>query len=182
MANFIDKSYFVADIMLVKGDYDNIESYITRFEKDVLTYLLGYELYAALVDGAANEPYKSLLNGEVYEISQNGKTKKVKWAGLKNTDLSSLIAYYVYCEYLRNKVVSIQQVGAVLSKQENSSIASILGKIFSAWTRFEELYGYYGQSPLIPSAYNYLTAKKDLPEFECWEFTSLKGSINSHDL
>lgn len=177
MANFIDKSYFVADIMLVKGDYDNIETYITRFEKDVLTYLLGYELYAAIEAGAANEPYKSLLDGEVYEISQNGKTKKVKWAGLK-----SLIAYYVYCEYLRNKVISVQQVGAVLSKQENSSNASILGKIFSAWAKFEELYGYYGQNPFIPSAYNYLTAKKDLPEFECWEFTSLKGSINSHDL
>ena len=182
MANFIDKSYFRADIMLPKGEYDNIETHIARFEKEVLTYLLGYELHTALVAGAAVEPYKSLLNGKVYEISQNGKTKKVKWNGLKNTDLSSLIGYYVYCEYLRNQVLSIQQVGAVFSKQENSNIASVNGKIFSAWASFEELYGYYGQNPLIPSAYNYLTKHKDLPEFECWEFTSLRGSINSHDL
>lgn len=177
MANLIDKAYFIADIMLPKGDYDSIETYITRFEKEVLTYLLGYELYAALIAGAANEPYKSLLDGKVYEISQNGKTKKVKWGGLK-----TLIAYYVYCEYLRNKVVSIQQVGSVMSKQENSNIASITGRVFSAWAKFEDLYGYHGQNTIMPTAYNYLTTNKDLPEFQCWEFTSLRGSINSHDL
>jgi len=177
MANFIDKTIFIADIMLPKGDYDNIETYITRYEKEVLTYLLGYELYTALVAGAAAEPYKSLLDGKVYEISLNGKTKKVKWNGLKQ-----LIAYYVYCEYLRSKVVSVQQVGVVASKQENSYVASVCGKVFTAWATFEELYGYLYQNSLVPSAYNYLTTNKDLPEFECWDFTSLRGSINSHDL
>ncbi|MCK5017842.1 MAG: hypothetical protein KAS32_12335 [Candidatus Peribacteraceae bacterium] len=176
----LDKTYFKNTISLPKSDYDNIESFMTQFEKEVLTYLLGYELYTLMIAGKAEAPYKNLVEGVEYSIEHSGQTRKVKWNGLKNSDLISLIAYYTYIEYIRDGVTSTQQNGEVLSVQENSKGANIFAKIMSAQTRFEELYGYEYQDELIPSAYNFLTEHEDL--YPTWIFTSLKGNINSHDL
>lgn len=184
MANIITKSYFKADIELQKGNYDTLDVFIEKFERECLTYLLGYELYALLVQAMTvqnppvelSEPFKSLVDGTEYLVGDH----KVKWNGLKNTEGISLIAYYVYCEYIRNHVTSTQMVGETTPIAENSNPATIFAKLFSAWNRFEELYGYFDQSELAPSAYNFLMAHQtDFPE---WIFTSLYGSINSHDL
>lgn len=183
MANLIDESYFHTDISIPESanQYGSVGDYISKFEKEVLVFLLGYELFSAL--NAESEPYKELINGGVYEISYNGKIVKLKWPGLKNAEKISLISHYIYCEYLRKSASSLQQVGNFSGNSELSSVATILPKIYSAYSEFEEMYGYPGQSRLIPSAYNYLSAKKPVTsEFDSWIFTNLKGGINGFDL
>ena len=180
MANFIDKSYFITDITLPKSSFDDIESFVERFEREVLQYLLGFPLYLSLINNKTVEPYKSLIDGAEYEVSLNGITYMINWSGLRGTAKQSLIAYYVYCEYMSNKVTSTQSVGETKSIQENSSNVGIVSKVLSAYVKFEELYGYNGQSVLVPSAYNYL--KANLTDFPNWYFTELKGGVNSHDL
>lgn len=180
MANLIDKDYFIGEINLPKNDFDNIELFITRREPIVLKNLLGYDEYKAMIDGTANSPYKELIEGAEYEVQYNGNTRTVKWNGLQNEDKISLLAYYVYCYYMRNLVSSTQSVGETKSKQENSYNADIYAKVLAADTLFEELYGYYGQDKLVPSAYNYLYAHKD--DFPNWEFTDMQANFNSHGL
>lgn len=178
--SLIDKTYFKADIALPKSDFDNIASFITKFEKDVLISLLGYELYKKVIETPLVEPYKSLIEGTEYSVYYNGKNRLVKWNGLVNADKISLISYYTYCYYLRSIVSSTQQVGEVKHKQINSDNANVFGKIIAAWSNFESLYGSSYDKKIVPSAYNYLTEKSDL--FPEWIFTELTGSMNSHDL
>lgn len=186
MANFIDDTYFRSDIVVPDSvnEFGTITEYISKYEKEVLVSLLGYDLYTYVTkeENADVEPYKELINGGVYEVSYGGKTVKVEWPGFKNSDKVSFIAYYVYCEYLRKTTSSLQQVGNVSGSSELNKIATILPKIYSAWSNFEELYGYPGQNKLAPSAYNYLMSKNNVVEFENWFFTNLKGGINGFDL
>lgn len=180
MADFIDKEYFIGTINLPKGEYDDILLFISQLEREILIYLLGYELYTLMKADVANAPYKALIEGVEYEVQDGGKTKKVKWNGFKNTELISFIAYYVYCYYIRNKVTSTQSVGETKSKQENSTNANIFAKITAASLKFEELYGFYGQNILIPSAYNFLSEHEN--DYPTWEFTDNQGLFNSHGL
>ena len=46
MANLIDKKYFNYDINLPDSEFSDVGNYITRYEKEILTRLLGYELYS----------------------------------------------------------------------------------------------------------------------------------------
>ncbi len=175
MTTIIDKSVFIGDINLPKGQYDDIDTFITKFEPIVLKYLLGEPLYRLMKDNQNTEPYKGLINGLDYNININNQKATLHYPGVKN-----LISYYVYCEYLRYLVTSTQSVGEVQSKQENSYKANINLKLFSAWVKFEELYGYPYQSIILPSAYNFLRKNRKL--FPLWFFTDLRGSMNSHDL
>lgn len=175
MATIIDKTVFVGDIHLSKSQYDNIDTFVAKFEPIVLVYLLGEPLYRLMQNNATQEPYKSLVEGSDYIVKVNNQELTIHYPGLAN-----LIAYYVYCEYQRHNVTSTQSVGEVKSKQENSYNADVNLKVFSAWAKFEELYGYLGQSITSPSAYHYLYKNKEL--FPSWIFTDLRGSINSHDL
>ncbi|NHJ85909.1 MAG: hypothetical protein FK734_10635 [Asgard group archaeon] len=141
---------------------------------------MGHELYNLVINNQNTEPYKSLINGKEYEVTYNGRTVKVKWNGLKNADKISLIAYYVYCYYLKQKATHISAVGAIKMKLENSDYANASNKIFSAWVKFSELYGDSNDSIIIPSAYNYLYENKDL--FPEWEFTRKLVSMNGHGI
>lgn len=175
MANLITKTAFVGEINLAKDSYDDIELFVTRFQPVILVDLLGYDLYKLTIAGASGEPYKALIDGGEYQVVYNGITVTLLWRGLKD-----LLAYYVYCEYMRRRVTLTQSVGETTSKQKNSNVASVNHKILSAWVIFEELYGHVGDSITVPSAYNYLTAK--LADFPTWRFTELTGTLNSHDL
>lgn len=179
MANLIDKTYFILDINLPDSKFTDLDTYIAKYEPEVLKMLLGYELYELMITSPTVEPYKSLIEGAEYTVQHNGRSQKVKWNGFTNTEFISLIAYYVYYWYNRDKASLTNTVGEVKSKQENSYNATQASKIMNAWSRLEELYGCPGQSELIASAYNYLTEKEtDFPE---WIFTNL-GNVNSFDL
>ena len=96
-----------------------------------------------------------------------------------NAEKVSLIAYYVYYWYVRNKNASFQTTGMRKSVDENSVPASPILTISGAWTRLMKLYGYQGQDFQIPSAYNFLSQFRS--DYPSWEFRNI-GSVNAFDL
>lgn len=180
MANLIDKKYFNYEISVPDSQFSDLDNYITRFEKEVLTSLLGYELYKEVIASTATEgPIFDLVNGKEYTVEFNGRDQLIKWNGLKNTDKVSLIAYYVYFNYQKQKATIPVATGRGKPTHENSTPVTMSITIHEAWSRMRELYGYEGQSDLTPSARNFLLANiDDYPE---WVFTDC-GKVNSFDL
>lgn len=176
MANLTDKTYFVKEINVPDSTYSNRDNYITRFEKEVLIKLFGYELYKTYLawNGTDTGVIKDLVEGKEYT---NDSGNLVKWNGLKNTDKISLISYYTYVKFIKDLVIILQTTGAKQSISENSEIAYAGQKISLAWRNFLELYN--PQQDHIPSAYNFL--KKHESDYPTWEF-EYQGSINNWDL
>jgi len=100
MANFIDTTYFINEISLTVDEISNeLEYDIVRFEPEILTKSLGYDLKKALVDAYAGSPAQKwidLRNGKDY--SHDGIY--YNWRGMVNTNKESFIANYVFCQYL----------------------------------------------------------------------------------
>lgn len=181
--SLIDSTYFVLDINIPSSNYSSLTAEITKYEKEVLIRLLGYDLYVLVAAyNAQSSPQRiiDIVEGKDYTIDAGLDSEStVAWNGLVNTELISLIAYYVFYWHVRNGVVSLQNVGVVKSKQENAANASNAQLQNNAFTRFKELYGFVGQNVLVPSCYNFLIEHEDTyPE---WIFTKL-GSTNALDL
>jgi len=172
--SLIDKTYFVKDINIPGSDYSDLDNYIARYEKEILVKLLGYELYllVAAYDGTPGV-ITDLVEGKDYTV--NGKV--VRWNGLANTDLVSLISYYVFYQWMKNKVSTVSTTGNIKQKGENADNAPAIQKMTAAWSAMLRLY----QSTEYPyeSAYTFLSENEsDYPE---WEFTKL-GTVNVFDL
>ena len=192
MANLIDSTYFIGDILLTnKTDLaTDISEAISRYEKEILISLFGYKLYKQLVATPTVEPYKSLIEGAEFEMTFDGITQLQKWNGLKNSDKESLIAFYTYYKYQERNFVKPSAISTVKPKAENSETVSPVWKMVNAWNEMVRLYGafdnlWFAQScatiiqpdgGLIfnnePSAYNYLCANVAL--FPDWIFTPLR--------
>lgn len=170
----IDETYFVNDIVLPDSAESNLENDIARYEPEILKELLGYELWG-LTNSETSTRMTELIEGKEYTVSYNGRDQTIKWNGLQNSELISLIAYYVYYWVQRNNVTHTTSLGELTSKQENSMIAIANQKIGNAWHRMRQLFGYVGQNELEPSAYNFLKANEDT--YEEWVFTDI-GKVN----
>ena len=176
--SLIDKTYFVQEINIPDSDYSGLTATITKYEKEILMKLLGYELYtlvAAYNVSTSPQRIKDIVEGKEYEV--NGYT--IKWVGLANADKESLIAYYVFYWYLRNKTTVTSVLGETRAVSENTVNASPAQRLSGAWQRLLEMYGYPGQDSLIPSAYNFLSEHES--DYDEWVFTNI-GSVNSFDL
>lgn len=177
MANLIDNTYFIDDIMLPGKLIDGstlsiIDTYITKYEKEVLMALLGYDLYKDLIANPSEAKWVAFTEGEEYTVGEH----TVKWNGLTNSDKISFIAYYVYFHVMRDLVTSTTTAGEILSTLENADRITPSDKMANAWQRFRELYGSLDDGEFVPSAYRYLTEKES--DFDLWLFTS-QGTINS---
>ena len=174
--SLIDKTYFVKDINIPHSDYSDLDNYITRYEKEILIKLLGYELATlVLAYNSATSPQriKDIVEGKEYTVG----SYTVKWNGLKNTEKVSLIAYYVFYWWARNNATFTATTGEMKSVSENAEAAKLTQRMSNAWSRLEEL----AQSTEYPyqSLYYFLIENEsDYPE---WEFTVL-GNINGFDL
>lgn len=190
--SIIDSTYFEGEILLTnKTDLStDITQAINQYEKEILISLLGYELYK-LVDSTPNiEPYKSLIEGDEFDLTFDGITQTLKWEGLKNSAKESLIAGYVYYNYMHRNYIKPGAVGTIKPKSENSEIVSPYPKMVQAWNKMIFLYGetphwwfLYNSAKIIkpdgntifnnaPSAYNYICANID--NFPEWIFTPLR--------
>ncbi len=184
MSNLIDKTYFVHEINIPDSAYSDLDAYITHYQKELLLKLLGYDLWK-LVDeydstnpSASTQPVIDLVEGKEYQVS--GYT--VKWNGLKNADKISIIAYYVYYWYVRNKSVMVTPTGTKQAKGENSVPGTAILTVSQAWSRLVRLYGYPRQDLYEPSVYNFLILHyADYPQWWFTTFTEL-GEINAFDL
>jgi hypothetical protein len=180
MATLIDKSYFNFDVSISDSAFNDVDNWIDRYEKEILTQLLGYELYKLVANSTdTSGRLYDLINGKEYTVSHNGRDQLVKWNGLINEDKVSLIAYYVYYQYWRHRTTLPTMTGRATPKLANSEPSTMAVNIGESWARLVELYGYAGQDELAPSCYNFLLANEaDYPELI---FTAI-GSVNAFDL
>lgn len=195
--SFIDSTYFVGEIQIpnVTANATIITQAITQYEKEILIQLLGYKLYSLLIadlTGALGAPvtqkYLDLVNGAEFTHSFNGQDITLKWEGLKNTALQSLIAYYVFYKYVERDVTRLYGTGVSMSQTEKGfERVSPVNKLCNTWERMRELYGKIPSEykpvyvrPVIgsntsgvfnsdPSAYNFLFANKE--DYPDWIFT-----------
>ena len=157
--SLIDVTYFVRDISIPNpaAATSNLTTAIARYEPEILEYLLGYPL-AKLVNAynvsTSPQRIKDIVEGKEYTYG----TYTVNWNGLKNTELVSLCAYYVYIEYLKDKSLSFQNVGVIESMVENGVNVGPSALIQRASLSLRELAGYYGQDCYKPSLFNFLRA------------------------
>ena len=169
--SLIDNTYFVRDINLPAGVYNTITESIARYERDILIQLLGYDLYkliAAYDSSTSSQRIKDLVEGKEY--TEGDYT--VKWNGLKNTEKVSLLAYYVYIQYIKDHAIDFQNAGATASTSENGVNVGPGVLIQKASYSLAELSGYIGQDMYYPSLYNFMSKHEtDYPE---WLFNEYK--------
>lgn len=211
----ITKSYFRGDINLPQTEsiYQSVavDNAIAFYEPEILQKLLGYPLWkllnAAYLDSIKSpDPvplparFNTLINGEEFTFTYNGYSVTTKWNGLKNTEMISIISYYVYYNYRNITESKTTPTGEAKPKRENSNVYSSIPKLVYAWNRMIELYGqtpkpyeldydslkeiedhfrdhtnYIHYNPEA-SAYNYLLA--NIATYPEWIFTPLY-KINS---
>lgn len=199
MANIIDAFYFIGDIEIPNVNQEEIADdllhSINLYEKEVLISLLGYTLYKELRAHTvvAGDKFDKLINGEDFSFTVNGATVETHWNGLKGENKKSLIAYYVYFMHRRKRASYHAGTGMeVEAKTDNSNKGSLYTKLIEVWNDFITMYEGCGEDILstlylyspnflyhrddLPSAYNYLVAKK--ADFPTWRFESLGGEIN----
>jgi hypothetical protein len=165
-----DTTYFVADINLPIGTYNTITEESARLEKEILELLLGYGLAKLVIaySGSSEQRIKDIVEGKEY--TEGDYT--IKWNGLKNSDLKSILSYYIYIHYLKNNAVTFQNTGAVAPISEGGAMVSVAGLIQRAGYRLRELAGYPGQDLYAPSLYNFLLKyESTYPE---WQWTEYK--------
>jgi len=173
--SLITTDYFRLDINVPDDTYSTLSDYITRYEPEILRRLLGetlYQLVAAYDAESSDQRIIDLVAGKDYTVGDY----TVSWKGLINTtDYISLIAYYVYYWYVRDKISNLATTGFISSSHENAQNSAPNIKLAEVWGKMRELYGYYGQDSLLPSCYNFLAEhESDYPE---WDFTEI-GTIN----
>ena len=150
MTNLIDKTYFVADLLIpniaTETDVsDLMDLYIARYQKKILVDLLGQDLYLAFETGlAATSPeqkWLDLRDGKTYTIEYDGADYSIHWNGLVNDDKESLLAYFTYFYFVREKHVQLTGVGSSVINQENATPVLPNSKIIEAYNKGVDLYG-----------------------------------------
>lgn len=207
MPNIIDSTYFEQGNLYIPNNKDlaaeptgspsavtDLDSFITKYERRLLINALGVTLYdllqTALADlGAADQKWQDLVNGKNY-TNPDGNVRR--WNGLKGFDKQSVIAFYVFTEYLRNDNETYTTTGVVKSEAANASIVDATPKFIKAYNEFLKAYqgsgiisepvvlvngfgsvGYdwFGNDDVEVSLFRYLTDSNELvantyPDFE----------------
>lgn len=183
--SLVDPTYFVRDIALPSGKYDNIQDYIDRYENEIIMELFGYSLGSLILDydpGTSEQRIKDIVEGKEYNTTQydgyypNGGEITVKWNGLLNEEKKSLIAYYVYCRFLEENISHVTGVGGGKSALENAERGGLAPKYVKAQNKMMELYGdFYELNKYPESCFNFMYEHKETyPE---WVFTE-KEKVN----
>lgn len=185
--NLIDSSYFNNDINLpgkvLSGDYEVITQYIAKYEQEVLLMLLGYSLYkefkAEIDAGTFSAKWLAFKDGAEYTVNFGSTDHTIKWNGLVNSDKTSLIAYYIYYQYMRDNISLTTDIGEVYGTSENSERTNPGNKITYAYNKFVDLYGKLMDGVFVPSAYRYLYENES--DFDLWVFTPVE-KINNYGI
>jgi hypothetical protein len=166
-----DATYFATpDCMLPQGTYNTIVDHISRYERDILIQLLGYDLAKLVIAydvSTSPQRIKDIVVGKEYTEG----IYTVKWNGLQNTEKVSILSYYAYIQYIKNKAVTFQGVGAVAATSEGTVSVSPTVLMSEAGYKLRALAGYAGQDVYAASLYNFLNKySTDYPEWIFNEF------------
>ena len=206
MATIIDNTYFQKGWLFIPNNKDinarpagsptaqsGIDFFVTEYERELLLNSLGVTLYDELqaeIDGVlTTQKWIDLVDGKNYTI--DSKTKR--WNGLRGANQQSLIAFYVYCQYLRNDNSTYLTTGIAQNTANNAERSDPTPKFVKAWTRFLSQYqgngynygyptviynrsgmvglDYYGSENIEVNMFQYLTDQNELtptdfPDFE----------------
>ena len=168
----IDNTYFWGDISLpggvLSGDFADIDDYIEKYEKEALIDILGYTLWKDYNANPTDAKWVRFIEGHEYSVEYAGGTHLVKWNGLQNTDKVSLLAYYIYYQYVRYHVTHTSGFGELLQQAENASKISPHQRLVSSWNKFIELRGTGSEATIEPTIYNFLNEQED--DYDDWLF------------
>lgn len=150
--SIIDTTYFlsgnlyipnVTSIDLGDDDSPNVQNdlqlFIDIYERELLINALGITLYdefEAELPIPTTQKWIDLLNGKTYSISG----KSYRWDGLIGSNKQSLIAFYIYCQYLRNDSSIYTTTGVVKADAANSQMYSPTPKYIDNYNRFIKSY------------------------------------------
>lgn len=166
MANIIDETYFEHGNLFIPNNKDlavdpvgsptvvaELDSLITKCERELLLNALGVTLYDELqialaklpfvpdteppTLGTAEQKWIDLVNGKNYN-NADGNVKR--WDGLTGYDKQSLIAFFIFTKYLRNDNETYATVGTVKNDAKNATNVSATPKFIQAYNKFIEAY------------------------------------------
>ena len=152
----IDTTYFQAGITFIPNNNNvnveipgvpssgsDLQLFIDIHERELLINALGIVLYEEYESNPSETRWQELINGKTYEVNSNS----YRWDGLLGSNKQSLIAFYVFCEYLRNNQSVYTTTGVVLPSAANSMDVDPTEKYMSCYTSFiksyQGNYGYY---------------------------------------
>lgn len=183
----VDKSFFnnqnyihiplaIADPSATPNNATELDFMCLKLEKEILLSALGLSLYneiKAITDiDAADEKFKKLIQGDEYD----GKI----WLGLDNND--SLIANYIYQEFVTQADIRLSATGAKKVNPENATTQTPKYLIAGAHQNFIKQYqgeylttpyiednfiDWYGCNNVEKSLYGYLMDKQS--DFTNWK-------------
>lgn len=139
MTNQITYANFDGELTLVLtvAQQAKLALYITRYQKECLELLLGFNLYADLDTAYSTPPtsgkYYELINGVATYYTYNGY--KRKYTGLKK-----LITAYVYYQWGVNETSNATTQGETVDLSPNGESVFNVGKIVNAYNLFIDLF------------------------------------------
>ncbi|MBO0323465.1 hypothetical protein J0X14_14245 [Muricauda sp. CAU 1633] len=153
---------------------NNLDTVITRYERQLLLDALGVELYNGLETAmgdleSAAQKWKDLVNGSDYAVDG----ESYRWDGLKGNAKDGLLAHYIYCMYLRQDEIDYSTTGMKRNAVENAVRASYTEKYVTAWSNFINMY--QGENTVRRSLRQFLEDREsDFPigAFKCY------GNVN----
>lgn len=193
MPNIINTTFFTGDLfiplaannittvptMQTPNNNTVLEALITEYEKLLLVNALGLTAYNELQTALADLPnadhkWQDLVNGVEYD----GKI----WDGLGNA--KSVIAYYVYCQYVEKNPDFLTAMGTAKPNSENAILVNPTQRLVNFWEVFlnkyqRNIYFGYGYDPVMfyksttdvnQSLYQFLNDKKDDYTFDNSKF------------
>lgn len=135
MANIIDSSFFNGTEISIPNTsqanvLEQLNGFITKYEKECLVKILGYPLYVAFIENRADQRMVDLLEGVRYQL--NGKL--AEWQGLVHDTNISLIANYIYWFFQASNAT--HSTGTATAKVNPSASISVSPgeKMLSAWS------------------------------------------------
>ena len=138
----IDYTYFAGDINIAQlgqqAVQDNLQVFIEKYEPSLLQELLGYQLYTDFIAGLEVDPIDQKWIDLRDGVEYTGKHGKTKWIGLANKK-RSLIANYVYYQYMRGEAEITVGSGVVTPDVENATRVSPINLQVRAWNEMVDL-------------------------------------------
>lgn len=146
MPNLIDVTYFqerldIPQINQVAVE-ERVNAYITRFEPEFMTQLLGYEFYQLFLTDIATQRMIDLKDGKTYTYNNvqyrfNGLLYVI---GSGDTAVKqSCIANYVYWNLVNDSATILTGTGAAVTQSENVDRVSPTWKLAQVWNEMIDM-------------------------------------------
>jgi len=115
---------------------NDLQLFIDIYEREIFINALGIVLYDEYEANPTDQKWFDLINGKTYSVSG----KSYRWDGMLGANKQSLIAFYIYCQYLRNGSSIYTTTGVVLPDAANSQNYDPTPKYIDAYNKFISSY------------------------------------------